>query len=546
MGAPGFWDDQEERRAGRRRARARDSHGSRRSGPLASDVEDLEGLAELAPRTTRRWRPSSSRAAERGRGPARRARGAAPLRRPLRRAATRSSPCTPAPAAPTPRTGPRWSCAWRCAGPRSAASRSSCSRRARARRPASSRRPSACGRERLRALLGREGRPPARAAVAVRRRPPPPDELRRGRGLAGRRGRRRTSRSTTTICRSTPTAPPAPAASTSTRPTRRCASRTARPGSSCSARTSARSRPTSDTAMKMLRSKLVELEERRRARGDRAREGRGPGRQLRLADPLLRAAPVHDGQGPPHRRRDGRRRSACSTATSTAFVRDATCCATAAGRGVSASSSAWSRSRAEDVGAGDVTTAATVEGPPAARATVAQKAPGVVFGLDVAEEVFRELDPDVALERPRRRGRVARGRRGAGRGRARPRAAHRRAHGAELPRPPLGHRDGDGARGRRRSMAPGRRILDTRKTTPGCARSRRRRSRAGGGVNHRVGLYDAILIKENHIALAGGIGEAVRRARAAAPQLPLEVECRSSARSTRRSRPAPRGCCSTT
>ena len=49
---------------------------------------------------------------------------------------------------------------------------------------------------------------------------------------------------------------------------------------------------------------------------------------------------------------------------------------------------------------------------------------------------------------------------------------------------------------------------------------------AGGGTNHRMGLYDAILIKENHAALAGGVGEAVRRAREAQPGLPVEVECR--------------------
>ena len=49
---------------------------------------------------------------------------------------------------------------------------------------------------------------------------------------------------------------------------------------------------------------------------------------------------------------------------------------------------------------------------------------------------------------------------------------------------------------------------------------------AGGGTNHRMGLYDAILIKENHAAIAGGVGEAVRRAREARPDLPVEVECR--------------------
>jgi nicotinate-nucleotide pyrophosphorylase (carboxylating) len=69
------------------------------------------------------------------------------------------------------------------------------------------------------------------------------------------------------------------------------------------------------------------------------------------------------------------------------------------------------------------------------------------------------------------------------------------------------------------------RVLDTRKTTPGLRALEKAAVRAGGGVNHRAGLYDEVLIKENHAALAGGVGEAVRRARAGAPGLPLEVEC---------------------
>ncbi|MBV9050413.1 MAG: carboxylating nicotinate-nucleotide diphosphorylase, partial [Solirubrobacterales bacterium] len=73
----------------------------------------------------------------------------------------------------------------------------------------------------------------------------------------------------------------------------------------------------------------------------------------------------------------------------------------------------------------------------------------------------------------------------------------------------------------------GARILDTRKTTPGLRELEKAAVAAGGGTNHRVGLYDAVLIKENHAALAGGVGEAVRLARARAPQLPLEVECRT-------------------
>jgi nicotinate-nucleotide pyrophosphorylase (carboxylating) len=75
----------------------------------------------------------------------------------------------------------------------------------------------------------------------------------------------------------------------------------------------------------------------------------------------------------------------------------------------------------------------------------------------------------------------------------------------------------------------GARILDTRKTTPGLRALEKAAVAAGGGTNHRAGLYDAILIKENHAALAGGVGEAVRRARAAASDLPLEVEARNLA-----------------
>jgi nicotinate-nucleotide pyrophosphorylase (carboxylating) len=75
----------------------------------------------------------------------------------------------------------------------------------------------------------------------------------------------------------------------------------------------------------------------------------------------------------------------------------------------------------------------------------------------------------------------------------------------------------------------GARILDTRKTTPGLRALEKAAVAAGGATNHRFGLFDAILIKENHAALAGGVREAVRRARSAAPDLPLEVECRTLA-----------------
>jgi nicotinate-nucleotide pyrophosphorylase (carboxylating) len=70
------------------------------------------------------------------------------------------------------------------------------------------------------------------------------------------------------------------------------------------------------------------------------------------------------------------------------------------------------------------------------------------------------------------------------------------------------------------------RILDTRKTTPGLRALEKAAVVAGGGTIYRTGLYDAILIKENHIAAAGGVQQAIERARGAYPQLPLEVECR--------------------
>jgi nicotinate-nucleotide pyrophosphorylase (carboxylating) len=85
------------------------------------------------------------------------------------------------------------------------------------------------------------------------------------------------------------------------------------------------------------------------------------------------------------------------------------------------------------------------------------------------------------------------------------------------------------ARYARAIQGTGARILDTRKTTPGLRSLEKAAVLAGGATNHRAGLYDAVLIKENHSTMAGGVGEAVRRARAAAPDLPLEVECRSLA-----------------
>jgi nicotinate-nucleotide pyrophosphorylase (carboxylating) len=188
------------------------------------------------------------------------------------------------------------------------------------------------------------------------------------------------------------------------------------------------------------------------------------------------------------------------------------------------------RALAEDVGAGDVTTEATVDAGARARATITQKAPGVISGLDVAEAVFRRLEPDAAIERLGPEGEW----REAGALVLRVEGSARALLTAE--------RTALNFLGRLSGVATataavvreveaaggGAKVLDTRKTTPGLRRLEKRAVADGGGVNHRVGLFDAILIKENHSAAAGGIGEAVRRARELRPDLPIEVEVRDA------------------
>jgi nicotinate-nucleotide pyrophosphorylase (carboxylating) len=183
------------------------------------------------------------------------------------------------------------------------------------------------------------------------------------------------------------------------------------------------------------------------------------------------------------------------------------------------------RALAEDVGSGDVTTEATVAAQARALAVIRQKAPGVIYGLEVAEEVFRSLDADATFERAveegvwRDDGEVLRVE-----GRARALLTGERTALNFLQR--LSGVATMSARAVQAIEGTGARILDTRKTTPGLRALEKAAVAAGGATNHRAGLYDAILIKENHAALAGGVGEAVRRARERAPDLPLEVECR--------------------
>ncbi len=185
------------------------------------------------------------------------------------------------------------------------------------------------------------------------------------------------------------------------------------------------------------------------------------------------------------------------------------------------------RALLEDLGPGDVTADAVVPADAAGRAAITQKAPGVLFGIEVAAEVFRQVEAgDLEALAPEGEWRdevPAEVARVAGPARALL-AAERTALNL------LCHLSGVAtltARFVREIEGSGARLLDTRKTTPGLRALEKAAVAAGGGTNHRMGLYDAILIKENHAAMAGGVGEAVRRAREARQDLPVEVECRN-------------------
>jgi nicotinate-nucleotide pyrophosphorylase (carboxylating) len=184
------------------------------------------------------------------------------------------------------------------------------------------------------------------------------------------------------------------------------------------------------------------------------------------------------------------------------------------------------RALAEDLGEGDVTAETTVPEETGARARIVQKEPGVVFGLAVVAEAMRqcgvehvdnlvvegqwreEVPADVLLASGSARALLA---------------AERTAINF------LGHLSGVAtvtARYAEAVVGTGTTILDTRKTTPGLRRLEKAAVAAGGGINHRMGLYDAILIKENHIAAAGGLAKAVHAARTARPEMAIEVEVR--------------------
>jgi len=178
---------------------------------------------------------------------------------------------------------------------------------------------------------------------------------------------------------------------------------------------------------------------------------------------------------------------------------------------------------AEDLGEGDVTTAAVVPRGMRARAWIVAKEPLVLAGMAVAERVFARVDPTLTFAARHWDGdRVA-----AGGTVAEIEGEAASILGAERTALNfLQHLSGIATLTAAYVAAvAGFRvvILDTRKTLPGLRLLEKAAVRAGGGSNHRMGLYDAVLIKDNHIALAGGVAEAVRRARARSAG-PVEIE----------------------
>ncbi len=188
------------------------------------------------------------------------------------------------------------------------------------------------------------------------------------------------------------------------------------------------------------------------------------------------------------------------------------------------------RALAEDLGREDLTTAGVLPQPVAARAMFVAREVTIVAGLPVAMRVFELLDPKATFRALVGEGTML--------SRGRPLAevrgdARALLKGERVALNFLQRLSGIATLTRRyvtRVAGTKAKILDTRKTTPGLRLLERYAVRVGGGFNHRMGLYDAILIKENHAALVGGVAEAVRRAREKYGQrYPIQVEVRDEA-----------------
>jgi len=186
----------------------------------------------------------------------------------------------------------------------------------------------------------------------------------------------------------------------------------------------------------------------------------------------------------------------------------------------------------EDLGAGDITSESVIDVTANAAGAFVARESLTACGLEVAREVFRQTDPDLVFEARRADGQRCR----PGdvlaevRGRARPILAGERTALNFMQR--LSGIATETSRLVGLVRGTGVQISDTRKTAPGLRALDKYAVATGGGTNHRAGLYDAILIKDNHWRLAGGVAEAVRRARAAArpePGAPITIEVGTAA-----------------
>jgi nicotinate-nucleotide pyrophosphorylase (carboxylating) len=186
------------------------------------------------------------------------------------------------------------------------------------------------------------------------------------------------------------------------------------------------------------------------------------------------------------------------------------------------------RALAEDFGWGDVTTETVIDRDQKAKAIMLAKAPCVIAGLDVASEAFRQMDPAIVISLNCQDGE-----------RCQPGTvvAEYRGYAAAMLTAErtalnfLQRLSGIATLTREFVDAAGGRItiLDTRKTTPLLRALEKYAVRVGGGSNHRSGLDDGILIKDNHIRLAGGVATAVTRMRKGNREMPTEVEAQSLA-----------------
>jgi nicotinate-nucleotide pyrophosphorylase (carboxylating) len=182
------------------------------------------------------------------------------------------------------------------------------------------------------------------------------------------------------------------------------------------------------------------------------------------------------------------------------------------------------RALAEDLGPGDVTSASILGPADSGSARIVAREPGILAGTAFAREVFRQVGHGIEWRAGLEDGD------GLAPGQV---VAHVSGPSAAIlagERTALNflqHLSGIATQTRRLAdltAGTGARILDTRKTVPGMRLAAKAAVRAGGGTNHRTGLFDGILIKDNHIAAAGGVRVAVQRARAAGHLLRIEVE----------------------